>query len=99
MSLKKIRKIGEKNDMIRRRGIMKAYKSKAIRRIKEIAEKNDNDQWGLKKSNQIFKMATPKKGAAKINLRVVESPGKTKSMTSIASFTKNRPGTAKSRSK
>jgi hypothetical protein len=29
-------------ELIRKRGIMKSYKSKAVRRIKELAEKVDN---------------------------------------------------------
>lgn len=43
---------------MKRRGIMKAYKSKAIRRIKEIAEKKGTDQGqdnaGGKKKKKIF---------------------------------------------
>lgn len=98
MSLKLIEKQGEKVDLMKRRGIMKAYKSKAIRRIKEIAEKKGTDQGqdnaGGKKKKKIF-IAVQKQlnSQAKVNLRCLDSPGRSKSLISFASFIKNRPGT------
>lgn len=101
MSLKKIHQIGDRNDMLRRRGIMKAYKSKAIRRIRELAEKKDEDKWGLRhKHDNVFKIAIPnsKKKGKRINLRSVESPGRATSMNSLV-MSRSRPGTAQTSKK